>query len=115
MHSPGVTATSHSTSKPADLNVRRHNSMSSPQSSKKSTRRGLFWGSFSAAGQARILSSSVESRLRRRLVHHQPVIAEPFDGRAELVEINRLLNVAVDPQPVALHHVLFLFGGGQDH
>src|ERR1700687_5745925 len=107
MNSSGVTAASHFTSKPEDLKARLDSSISSLQSSKKSTRSGL--GVFSSDARPDfILRPSVASRLGRRLVHQQPVVAQPFDGIPELVEINRLLNVAVAAQPVALHQIVFL-------
>src|ERR1700683_3698164 len=88
VNSASVTAVSHWTLKPADRSTRRDSSMSDSQSSKKSTRRGVFRDPFSTAQSALIANPFLESRLGRRLVHHQPVTAELFDSGPELGEIH---------------------------
>src|ERR1039457_2506215 len=55
------------------------------------------------------------SHRRIRFVENQPVQAEICDGGLKLLEIDRLSHVAVHPEVVSRAHVLFLFGGRQDH
>src|SRR6476646_7679624 len=50
-----------------------------------------------------------------RLVDDRPEDAQFFDGVDELVEINRLYDIGVDPELVASDHVSFLVGGRQHH
>src|ERR1035437_3269324 len=77
--------------------------MSSPQSSKKSTRSGLFRAISSVTGQHGMLGLLVTKPLTRRLVHYQPVVAGLLDGGPKPGKINKLLNETADPQPVAPH------------
>src|ERR1700690_862964 len=48
------------------------------------------------------------------LVDHQPIQAQSFDDLPELLEIDRLLDIAVNPQVVALNQVSLLAGGCHD-
>src|ERR1035441_2791384 len=77
--------------------------MSSPQSSKKSTRSGLFRAISSVTGQHGMLGLLVTKPLTRRLVHYQPVVAGLLDNGPKPGKINKLLNEPADPQPVAPH------------
>ena len=48
----------------------------------------------------------------RRLIDQQPVKAHGFYGVAELIEVHRLLDIAICAQPVALHEVALLLRRG---
>src|ERR1017187_284035 len=73
--------------------------MSSPQSSKKSTRSGLFRAISSVTGQHGMLGLLVTKPLTRRLVHYQPVVAGLLDGGPKPGKINKPLHETADPQP----------------
>src|SRR5579872_5188753 len=115
MNSPAVVAACQVTSKPEERSARNESSMSSVQSSKKSTRSGsaadfpsaLFWESMTLL--------TLEGGLRWSLIYHQPVVTQAPDQAAELIEVHRLLNVAVHAEMITPDHVLFLPRRGQDN
>src|ERR1039457_6417163 len=75
--------------------------MSSPQSSKKSTRSGLFRAISSVTGQHGMLGLLVTKPLTRRLVDYQPVVAGLLDCGPKPGKINKLLKEPAAPHPVA--------------
>src|SRR5882672_8338485 len=55
------------------------------------------------------------SHLPRDAIDEQPVESELLYGIDEFFKFDRLCNVAVYPELVALHHVAVFFRGGHDH
>ena len=50
-----------------------------------------------------------------RLVEEQPILTQLPHGFAEVIEIHRVDDVAVNVQVIAFHDVAFLGGGGKNH
>src|SRR5690349_9861702 len=51
---------------------------------------------------------------RRRLIHHQPIQRNTFDGALERIEVDWLPNEAVGAQTVGAHEVFVEIGGRED-
>src|ERR1700678_2124278 len=114
--SPSVCTNTTEAAKPPARRASAASSASSWLSSTCSTRSELVWG---ARALAVVICRSCQmpdvlSR-ERGLIGAQPVQSYALHRPSELVEVDRLLDVAVSPQVVTSHQVALFFGGGHDH